>query len=86
MPTSAPPKPPYLYSMMPSARAVQAEVEGEAAPVAVGQRADGVLADLRRVGAAGGVAAVEDELVAGRVGVAVVAALIDAEQPVASAC
>ena len=56
-------------------RAVEAEVEGEAALVAVGQRADGILADLGGVGAAGRVAAVEDEFVAQWDWVAVVAAL-----------
>ena len=65
-------------------RVVVAEVEGGAAPVAVGLRADGVLAVTSAGSVPGGrVAAVEDVLAARRVGVAVVAAADDAEEVVA---
>ena len=48
----------------------------------VGLGADGVLGDLVGVDAAGRVAAVEDVLAAGGVGVAVVAALLESEEEV----
>jgi hypothetical protein len=63
-------------------RVVLAEDVGRAAVVAVGLGADGVLGELLVVGARGRVAAVLDELAAGRVGVAVVAAVDDAVEVV----
>ena len=63
-------------------RVVAAEDVGRAAVVRVGLGADGVLRELLEIDAAGGVAAVHDELAAGGVRVAVVAALDDVEEEV----
>src|SRR5690606_27670818 len=67
-------------------RVVLAELVGVAAIVAVGQRADRVLRHFAEVDVGGGVAAVHDVLGAGRVGVAVVAALFDLEEVVGHGC
>ena len=59
-----------------------AELVDGLAPVAVGQRADGIARDLQRVLAFGGIPAVEDVLGAQRIGMAVVAALLQAQKQV----